>query len=158
MKAKAFENVKDQIGACGIWCSSCVAGNGALKELTKKYDEIITRYDLEDWAPKDFDFKEFKKGLESIQGMPLCPGCLKGGGRPDCEIRECVSKKKINDCTECNQPEECKIELLQTMRTGALDAGLFVKMEKADNQKLLEKWLAQIKSKWPSSVLFLTDK
>lgn len=159
MKAKAFENVKDQIGSCGIWCGSCVAGNGALKELTKKYDEIITKYDLEDWAPKDFDFKEFKKGLESIQGMPLCPGCLKGGGRPDCEMRACASAKNLDDCSECDQPEACTpVELLQKMRTGALGAGLFVKTEKTDQQKLLEKWLAQIKNKWPSSVLFLTDK
>ena len=158
MKAKAFENVKNQIGYCGIWCGSCVAGNGALKELTNKYEEIITKYDLEEWAPKDFDFKEFKKGLASIQAMPLCPGCLKGGGRENCEIRECAARKNVDDCSECDEPEKCKIELLQKMRTGALGAGLFVKMEKADKQELLEKWTAELKNKWPSSILFLNDK
>jgi len=158
LKAKAFENVKNQIGYCGIWCGSCVAGNGALKELTKKYEEIITKYDLEEWAPKDFDFKEFRKGLASIQVMPLCPGCLKSGGRENCEIRECASRKNITDCSECAKPEACKIELLQKMRTGALDAGLFVKMEKVDKQELLEKWTAELRNKWPSSILFLNDK
>ena len=74
MAVKPFDNVKDQIGYCGIWCGSCVAGNGALKELTKKYAEIVDRYDLKDWAPKDFDFKEFRKGFSSIESMPVCPG------------------------------------------------------------------------------------
>lgn len=158
MKDKAFKNVKDQIGFCGIWCGSCVAGNGALGELTKKYEDIIKKYDLEDWAPKDFDFKEFRKGLASIQAIPLCPGCLKGGGRENCEIRECASSKNITDCSECDKPEVCKIELLPKMRTGALDAGLFVKTEKSDRQELIEKWTTELKIQWPSSILFLTDK
>ena len=72
MKVKPFENVKDQIGYCGIWCGSCVVGNGTLRELTKRYEEIIKSYGLEHWAPKDFDFKEFMKGLASIETMPLC--------------------------------------------------------------------------------------
>lgn len=159
MKAKALENVKNQIGYCGIWCGSCVAGNGALKELTKKYEEIIKKYDLEEWAPKDFDFSEFKKGLASIQAMPLCQGCLKDGGRPDCEMRVCATSKNLDDCSECDQQKDCKhLELLQKMRTGAIDAGLFVKDEKTDQRKLIEKWTVEMKSKWPSSILFLTDK
>ena len=95
MKSESFENVKNQIGFCGIWCGSCVAGNGTLRELTKRYADIIKRYGLEGWAPKDFDFKEFLKGLASMQAMPLCQGCLKGDGRPNCEMRVCASNKNI---------------------------------------------------------------
>jgi len=62
---KHFDNVKDQTGYCGIWCGSCVAGNGVLQELTERYDRIIKDYDLEQWAPKDFDFKEHA----SVPGM-----------------------------------------------------------------------------------------
>ena len=54
----AFKNVKNQIGYCGIWCGSCVVGNGVLEKLTQKYDEIINNYDVEAWGPKDFDFQE----------------------------------------------------------------------------------------------------
>lgn len=151
-----FVRVKDQIGFCGIWCGSCIVGNGTLSELTKRYDELITAYDLKDWAPKDFDFKEFKKGLESIQGIPSCPGCLKGGGRDDCEMRSCASGKNISDCSECVESDSCKhTEILQRMRTGALKAGLFVKTEKADDKNLIEKWSAELPGKWPCCVLFL---
>lgn len=82
---KHFDNVEDQIGYCGIWCGSCVAGNGVLQELTERYDRIIKDYDLEQWA--------------SIQNMPLCPGCLKGGGRDDCEIGAGISRSSICDLT-----------------------------------------------------------
>jgi len=156
LRTEAFENVKNQIGFCGIWCGSCVVGNGTLRELTKKYETIIKNYDLEGWAPKDFDFKEFAKGLMSIQTMPLCPGCLKGGGRDNCEMKACASNKSINDCSECDQLEACKnLKILQKMRTGAQNAGLSVKTENADSQELIEKWTAELKSKWPCCILFL---
>jgi hypothetical protein len=156
MNAEAFENVKNQIGFCGIWCGSCVVGNGALRELTKRYEEVIKAYGLKEWGPKDFNFQEFMKGLISIQTMPLCQGCLKGDGRPNCEIRICASNKKISDCNECDQPEACKhVESLEKMRTGALRAGLLVKAENFDREKLIEKWTAELKSMWPSAILFL---
>jgi len=159
MTKKHFANVKNQIGACGIWCGSCVAGNGVLQVLTQKYEKIIKDYGLEHWASEDFDFEEFKKGLASIQKMPLCVGCLRGGGRDDCEIRICVANRKICDCSDCDTPEKCThTELLDKMRTGAKEAGLFVKMEKADGQELIAKWTEQLENEWPSSILFKDDK
>ena len=159
MKAKSFENVKNQIGSCGIWCGSCVVGNGALRELTQRYEEIIKNYGLESWAPKEFDFKDFMKGLASIQAMPLCQGCLKGDGRPNCEIRICASNKNITDCNECDQPTACKnSETLHKMRSGASRAALFVKTENIDRQDLIDKWTSELRSKWPHYILFLSNQ
>ena len=159
LKAKSFENVKNQIGFCGIWCGSCVAGNGALRELTKKYEEIIEGYGLKEWAPKDFDFNEFMKGLASIRDMPLCQGCLKGDGRQNCEMRTCASNKNITDCSECDQPMGCKnLEILQKMRTGARHAGLFVKTENVNRKELIEKWTTELRNKWPCCILFLREQ
>ncbi len=154
MTTEPFDNVKNQIGYCGIWCGSCVAGNGALRKLTKMYEEVIKGYGLEEWAPKDFDFKEFTKGLASIQTIPLCPGCLKGGGRENCEMKACASNKNINDCSECDQPTACKnLETLQKMRTGARLAGLLVKTENVHRQELMKKWTSELKSKWPCCII-----
>lgn len=156
MATQSFENVKNQIGYCGIWCGSCVAGNGALKELTKKYAEIVDRYDLKDWAPQDFNFEEFRKGLTSIESMPLCPGCLKEGGRPDCEIRSCVRDKDLGDCSQCDKPSSCSnSKLLETMQTGAQKANLLVKLEDIPGEEILQKWKKEIKNLWPSSILFI---
>ncbi|MGA2797599.1 MAG: DUF3795 domain-containing protein [Thermoguttaceae bacterium] len=158
MDNNAFENVKDQIGSCGIWCGSCVVGNGVLRELTRRYEEIITSYGLEKWAPKDFDYGEFSKGLASIQRIPLCQGCLKGGGREDCEMRTCALSKGIQNCLECENSHECKHgEILDKMRSGALSAGLFVKTGQAGQDESLEYWISRLKSKWPCCILFKND-
>ena len=156
---KAFENVRGQIGFCGIWCGSCAVGNGTLRELTERYEEIIEAYGLEGWAPEDLDYREFLKGLASIRGMPLCPGCLEGGGRDNCEIKACALDKNIDDCSECRESATCKyVEILQKMRSGALAAGLFVKTEEVDRGQLIERWSIELKSRWPCCILFMNDR
>ena len=47
-KATDFELVKNQIGSCGIWCGSCVVANGTLRELTRRYAQMIEAYGLKD--------------------------------------------------------------------------------------------------------------
>lgn len=151
-----LENVKDQVGYCGIWCGSCIVGNGTLRELTRRYQETTEAYGLKHWAPADFDYKEFAKGLASIQRIPTCPGCLKGGGRDNCEIRDCALAKNVPDCTECNEQSTCKhTEILHKMRSGALAAGLSVKSGPGERKRLIETWLTELESRWPCCVLFM---
>jgi hypothetical protein len=149
---EAFDKVKDQIGFCGIWCGSCVVGNGILRELTRRYEEVIKAYGVEKWGPQDFDYKEFFRGLASIQSMPLCSGCLKGDGRENCEMRACASAKDLHDCSECREIASCVHgEIVQKMRSGALQAGLYVKTEDVDRQELVGKWTTELKGTWPGA-------
>ena len=158
MEAKAFENVKNQIGYCAIWCGSCVVGNGALKESTKRYEHIIGAYGVDKWGAEDqgFDGQEFMKALTLMQNIPICRGCLKGGGATNCKIRACASSKKSADCTECKEFMACENrEALQNVRTGALNAGMIVKTDKdtADQQQLVKKWTAEITSRFPTCIV-----
>lgn len=158
MESKAFKNVKNQIGYCGLWCGSCLVGNGTLKELTKRYEEIIKGYGVDEWGAKDFDSKEFLKGLASIQALPICQGCLRGGGNDECKIRPCVLSRKISDCNDCREVTTCKnLEALHKVRTGARRVGMLIKTDN-DQEQLIRKWTAQLKNKWPSHILFLKDK
>ena len=161
MKAKAFDNVKNQVGYCAIWCGSCVVGNGALKELTKEFKHIIESYGVDKWGAEDqgFDGQELVKTLKSIQAIPVCPGCRKGGGATNCRIRACASSKKLVDCTNCEEFMTCENrEALQKVRSGALDAGMSVKTDKdaTDQQELIEKWTAELTSRFPHR-LILSD-
>jgi len=152
---KAFENVRSQIGYCGIWCGSCVVGNGALGELTGRYRQIIEGYGLEEWIPSEFDFNEFSKGLVSIQATPVCPGCRKEGGAPGCQLRACALDRGVEDCIECGIPETCdNLERLKKMRSGALDAGLKVKSSVSKREELIEEWTENLKKRWPTNILF----
>jgi hypothetical protein len=158
-RTSAFENVKDQVGYCGIWCGSCVVGNGALSELTKRYKELLNVYGVLEWGPQDFDRQAFLQGLESIQGTPACVGCLRHGGRDNCEIRTCALSKGIDECSQCDTLATCEhTEILQHMRSGALAAGLFVKAKYADQQDLIDTWMPELKNRWPCRILFMGNQ
>ena len=47
MGQSAFENVQDQIGACGIWCGSCAVGNGSLRLASQRYSEVLEGHGIE---------------------------------------------------------------------------------------------------------------
>jgi len=158
VEAKAFQSVKNQIGYCGLWCGSCIVGNGTLKELTKNYEHLIQGYGINEWGATNFDGKEFMKGLTSVQALPVCVGCLKGGGNDQCKIRPCASNKKISDCiTKCDQQKTCiNREALQKVRAGALSVGMILTTDQdrnVDRQQLIKKWTAQIKDKFPNCVI-----
>jgi hypothetical protein len=97
--------------------------------------------------------------LSAVRRVASCPGCLKGGGREDCEMRVCATEKGLEDCTQCGERAGCRHgELLEKMRSGALEAGLFVKSGEEDRAELLRKWTAELATTWPSWVLFMGDQ
>lgn len=154
LETRPFENVKNQVGFCGIWCGSCLGGNGAILELTKRYEEITKRSKaaLEKWAPKEFNFNEFMKGLACIQAMPLCPGCRKGGGNSSCKIRICALNKGVTDCSQCDQLKECtNFEELEKS-SPKIKEGL-TEIKNKGQKALVEKWMDELKTKWPHCVL-----
>jgi len=155
LRTDAYLNVKSQIGYCGIWCGSCVVGNGVLRKLTSEYEIVIKNYGLKEWAPRDFNYDEFMKGLTSIQIMEPCIGCMKGGGRDNCEIKACARSKKLKDCSECRDIKLCpNMKILEHMRSGAQVAGLFVKRRKENRSALLKKWRKKLRNTWPCYILF----
>ena len=155
---KAFESVKDQIGYCGIWCGSCIMGNGALAKLTTKYEKILAAYGLKEWAPSEFNHDSFSQALDIIRRFGSCPGCLRGGGRDNCEIRTCAGQRGLSNCGECKGGSACEPnELLERMRSGAVAAGLFVKTDIKDQGKTIARWEEEISQRWPSSLLFMKD-
>jgi len=152
MKPRPFDNVKNQIGFCGIWCGSCPAGNGAIVELTGKYEEIVKENQLEKWAPKDFDFKEFMKGLASIQKISLCPGCRSGGGNPVCKIRTCAKEKNKTVCHECTQLSACdNFQDLEKSHPHVRKD--LIKAKHTSQQKLIENYAKELKRKFPHCIL-----
>jgi hypothetical protein len=152
----AYENVRYQVGFCGIWCGSCAIANGTLRELSRSYQRMLEDYGLAEWGPKDIDYTELFKGLASMQRLPLCLGCHRGGGREDCEIRACASSRPVEHCAQCGQPVDCRhARLIDHMRAGAQVAGMFVEKGAVDPQGLLEEWDARLRSRWPSCILFV---
>ena len=155
--SEAFENVKDQIGVCGIWCGSCVVGNGALRELSSRCKETIEGYHLPEWGPKDVNYDELFRGLESMASIPACAGCRRSGGRENCELRACAAAKGIESCAECQEASSCcHAGLLDHMRSEASRVGIIVEPQLAVQQAPAE-WTHRLQAAWPGCLLFLDE-
>jgi len=156
LKTESFENVKDQIGFCGIWCGSCLGGNGAIQELARRFEIIAKNPALAKWVPKEFDFKEFMKGLACIQAMPVCSGCQKDGGPQTCKIRICARDKGMADCSQCNELMECKnFEQLEKNYPHIKEDLMEIKNK--GQAELIKKWMGGLRNKWPHCVLLCTS-
>jgi hypothetical protein len=156
--SRDYANVRQQIGFCGIWCGGCVVGNGTLRELTERYAGLIKSYGLPEWGPEDVAWQELQSGLASIESMPLCPGCLAGGGRDNCEMKGCAQDRGLAECNHCSDLTSCPhSKILQHMRQGAIKAGIPVKTEGIDTKAFLERWEPELRDKWPCCVLFTED-
>jgi hypothetical protein len=154
METLSFENVKNQVGFCGIWCGSCMGGNGAVQELTRKYEQVVKRSQpaLEKYAPKEFNFKELMKELAYAQAMPQCPGCRKGGGNPNCKVRICALGRGVTCCSECEQLLTCKNFEELEKDNPKIKEGL-IEIKNKGQAVLMEKWMGELKAKWPHCLL-----
>jgi hypothetical protein len=123
--------------------------------LAERYRDLCESHGLGQWGAESFDYQEFLKGLQSISELPVCPGCLNGGGRDDCEMRRCASDRGIGGCGACADDTGCPHrELLEHMRAGARRAGLVV-VESAGLKELLkERREQELASAWWWRALF----
>ena len=104
--------VEDQVALCGIRCSECDLGNGSVAGTAEKLMKYVHRYDLPSWARElpggDYiDFKRLDQNLIWVGKSLRCPGCLKGGGSPECPIRLCSKEKGYSSCSQCDDPMTC---------------------------------------------------
>lgn len=155
---KPYTNVRNQYAACGLWCGSCIVGNGTLYEMARGTRELVEAWGLPHWGPKNIDYNSLLKKLKGIEKIPICVGCRRGGGRDDCELRACVQAKKLYACEECDEQKSCRHrKLLNHMRQGAHRVRMHVNDRKCNRAKLMRKWQKSIKKEWPSSILFCQE-
>lgn len=151
-----FEKVKHQIGYCGLWCGSCIVGNGVLQELTRRYEHLIKGYGVAEWGAREFEGPAFLKGLASIRALPVCRGCLQGDGNVECSIRPCALSRNLTECHQCTAHTECpNRDALQNVRTGARRVDM--RVTTAARRQILEQWTAEMKTTFPGCLLDASD-
>ena len=154
MDQSAFENVRQQIGACGIWCGSCAVGNGSLRLASQRTFEVLESHGIEHWAPPELDYQALAKGLSTVSDISTCPGCRQGGGRAGCEMKACSAERGLSECSECEAADCPHAKILDHMRSGALKAGLFIKLKPGDSKALIQEWTEELAGQFPSCLLF----
>ncbi|MEE9518589.1 MAG: DUF3795 domain-containing protein [Candidatus Adiutricales bacterium] len=101
---------QDLITYCGSYGGSCARWQGyyQFRELVSVLNEWVDAQGYQHWMPREtreFDYNEFKKGLEFFSKKDswlVCHRCCKGGdGNPDCEIRKCCVELELEICFDC---------------------------------------------------------
>jgi hypothetical protein len=104
--------VKDQVAPCGLRCGECNLGNGSVAETAINLKKYIQTYGLPSWAHElpggvNIDFKLLDQNLIWLASFLKCPGCIRGGGNPDCPIRLCSKEKGLSSCAQCDDLKAC---------------------------------------------------
>ena len=112
MLTEDYAIVKDQVAPCGLRCGECNLGNGSVAETAINLMKYIQAYDLPSWAHElpggvDIDFKRLDQNLIWVGRSLKCPGCLRGGGNPDCPIRLCSKEEGLSSCAQCADLKAC---------------------------------------------------
>jgi hypothetical protein len=112
MLGETFQQVKEQMGPCGIVCGACELGNGTVASKATDLKNSIELYGVKEWAPmvpggSEIDFDQLSKNLEWVSTYSRCLGCEKGGGPPDCTIRKCANERGYDVCSKCSDLKEC---------------------------------------------------
>ncbi|TET64514.1 DUF3795 domain-containing protein [Candidatus Bathyarchaeota archaeon] len=104
------------VGYCGLYCNACGIRQEKIKTAVNNLHDILAVYgfdkmmpELAKWEPSFKHYNEFDQvmnGLVKLFGD--CPGCLQGGGDPNCKVRDCAKKKTFRTCAECDEAEKCE--------------------------------------------------
>lgn len=80
-----------------------------IPEMAGEFKRFVQAYKYGEWISyitQDFDFENFMKGLNWFVNSS-CLDCLKGGGMPTCEIRNCCKQKSNEKCYFCKDFPKC---------------------------------------------------
>jgi len=104
------------VGYCGLFCNACGIRQGKIETAVNNLRNILATYgfdkimpELSRWEPSFKKYKEFDQVMDGLVKMfGDCPGCLQGGGDPNCKVRSCVEQKGYRTCAECSETETCE--------------------------------------------------
>lgn len=104
------------VGYCGLYCGACGIHQGRIKQAVENLRKIISAYgfdkiatELANWEPAFQHYTEFEKVLDGfVKVFGDCPGCIAGGGDPNCAVRECCKQKAYATCAECVEMDTCE--------------------------------------------------
>ena len=112
------------VAYCGLCCLDCHGYTGRVADLARDLRKELRAYKYDKFAHsmaalsfgKAFqDYDKCYDVLGAMVKMRCGKTCRTGSGNPTCKIKNCVTKKKIQGCWECNEFEKCeKLQFLNT--------------------------------------------
>ena len=102
---------EDLVTYCGVHGGTCARWHGftQFRKFAAYLAEIADGHGFQHWMPqavKEFDYAEFRKGLDFFSRdntWLVCRQCCRGGDGPQCRIRDCCRQHGVDLCFECGE-------------------------------------------------------
>ena len=112
-----MKDEKELTTYCGLYCPACGIHQGKVAEAVDGLQKLIHSYGfdkqmggLSTVEPAFANYDKFNGVMEAIKRFfGRCDNCRRGGGPPDCKIRNCASDRGYSLCTDCSDMDKCDI-------------------------------------------------
>ena len=122
------------IAYCGLYCGDCFGYKETVADLARDLRKELRSYRFDLMAdalgeiPIFKEFKDYEKCYKLLGTMVKfrCKKTCKGnGGPPQCQIRNCARKKKLDGCWQCDDFPTCeKLKILEPHHGAAMQKNL----------------------------------
>jgi hypothetical protein len=110
---------------CGLCCIDCIPSNCGFFHLVHNLEEVLSDLQFDEYArlkaernPVFSEYQTFIKVLKEIESLKCSRPCREGGGKPECEVRNCVLGKGYSGCWECSDRRTCtKLDSLRLIHS-----------------------------------------
>jgi hypothetical protein len=106
---------------CGLCCLDCIPSNVELFSLIHQLHGMLQELHFDEYAklktkkqPIFNEYPTFVKILRKISNLRCAFPCREGGGKSNCEVRQCALNHGYDGCWGCNLRRSC--ELLEPLR------------------------------------------
>jgi hypothetical protein len=99
---------------CGLHCGACDIYQKRIGQSGEELRRVLDAYRFNEIAtqvPGLENYEAFHKVLNTLVTIfGQCDGCLKAGGPPQCDVRNCCQEKGYRTCAECSSAPCDKLE------------------------------------------------
>lgn len=103
---KSDVNSLELVTYCGLYCGACDIYQKRISQSGNDLKKVLDALDFSSFSnqvPGLEDYETFYKILNTLITLfGQCQACQKGGGPPQCPIRDCCREKGYTTCAECS--------------------------------------------------------
>jgi hypothetical protein len=136
------------IGYCGLYCGDCSGYKGTIANLACDLNRELKRERFGELAaslskvPFFKSFEHYPQCCEVLRTLPKLrcrKTCRRGGGPPECGIRQCSRERRLDGCWQCGEFKTCS--KLDFLKAGHGDAHLknLAKIKRAGTKAFLQR-------------------
>jgi hypothetical protein len=99
---------------CGLCCADCIPSNREFFRLLDRLAKLLNELQFEHYAelkaeqhPEFEDYSTFEAVLDRVRQLRCPAPCRAGGGKAQCEVRQCAQGKGLAGCWQCDERLGC---------------------------------------------------